>query len=210
MVRFVLLIFLVFTGEGVGDLPVSTLNLSKVYVVEKPHHFLYVYNYIRQNIEGNYSNHPNDRGRETYAGISRRLHPDWFGWQYVDEAKPLVRHDSVPAAEIWALDFYLDIWVKGGFEIIENREVALSLFDFTIHSSPRTVELKVNRVLSIYGCDPIKVEGEWVPDSINTLPATEFILRLKIERLKLFNYLVRKDPSQIVFLRGWYRRIEQI
>lgn len=209
MVRFLLLIFLVFTGEGVGDLPVYTINLSKVYVVEKPHHFSRVYEQIRQN-EGNYVNHPQDRGRETYAGISRRMFPQWQGWYEIDEAKPLQRFDSVASAEYYVKDWYLSKWVDGGFEKIEDFDVALNLFDFSIHSSPRTVELKVNRVLAIYGCDPIKVEGEWVPDSINTLPATEFILRLKIERLKLFNYLVRKDPSQIVFLRGWYKRIEQI
>jgi lysozyme family protein len=37
--------------------------------------------------EGGYSNNPNDRGAETYRGISRKFHPDWRGWPIVDTAK---------------------------------------------------------------------------------------------------------------------------
>ena len=31
-------------------------------------------------IEGGYVYHPYDRGGETYDGIARKAHPDWFGW----------------------------------------------------------------------------------------------------------------------------------
>jgi lysozyme family protein len=208
MVRISVLLFLLIVGESELEvLPISNVNPSIVY---KERHFMYVYNHIRQNIEGNYVNHKDDKGRETYAGISRRLHPNWYGWKYIDQAKPLVRHDSVPAAEIWALDFYLNLWIKGGFEKIEDRELALNLFDFTIHSSPRTVNTKVNRVLAKFGCNPVQMGGEWVNDDFNRVPSREFVLLLKIERIKLFNYLVTKDKSQLVFYRGWLNRLESI
>ncbi len=35
--------------------------------------------------EGGYVNHPSDPGGETYRGISRRFHPNWKGWEFVDK-----------------------------------------------------------------------------------------------------------------------------
>lgn len=38
-------------------------------------------------VEGGYSNDPNDKGGETYAGIARNYHPDWEGWTLIDMMK---------------------------------------------------------------------------------------------------------------------------
>lgn len=37
--------------------------------------------------EGGYANDPDDRGGETFRGISRRSFPDWPGWALIDRAK---------------------------------------------------------------------------------------------------------------------------
>ena len=39
--------------------------------------------------EGGYVNDPKDPGGETYKGISRKNHPDWEGWNIIDEKKIL-------------------------------------------------------------------------------------------------------------------------
>lgn len=174
------------------------------------HHFPEIYNYIRTEVEGNYSFHPDDKGGETYGGIARRLHPDWFGWRYVDQARPHKRHDRIEKAEIHVLDFYLTIWVTENFEIIENKELAKNLFDLRIHSSPKTVTRITNRVLNEMGYCPIKVGENWINEDFNHLNAEEFILRLKIQRLILFNYLVTKSPNQRVFYNGWINRLTNI
>lgn len=205
----VLILLLVFVGGEVREFSFVECASSNT-LSPKPQHFLYVYNHIRTNIEGNYVWHPSDKGGETYGGIARRVYPSWSGWKYIDAAKPLKRHDKVEAAEYWVQDFYLDLWVKGGFYKIENLEVALNLFDFAIHSSPRTVELKVNRVLTKLGCDEVRVAGEWITDDFNRVPPREFALLLKIERIKLFNYLVTKDATQLAFYKGWLRRVDLI
>lgn len=206
-----LFIFLLFV-LGLGDSFSSELYFTQVKVIspEPPHHFKRIYTHIRQNIEGNYVNIRADKGKETYGGISRVAHPNWYGWKYIDAAKPLKRHQVVKAAEHWVLDFYLNLWVREGFETIEDYQVALNLFDFRIHSSPKTVTKKVNRVLEELGCDPIVVRENWVDERFNRVEPSEFILRLKIQRLILFNYLVRNDKSQITFYEGWVKRLRDI
>ncbi|NPV12722.1 MAG: hypothetical protein HPY57_13125 [Ignavibacteria bacterium] len=37
--------------------------------------------------EGGYVNDPDDKGGETYKGISRRYNPNWEGWKIIDEYK---------------------------------------------------------------------------------------------------------------------------
>lgn len=37
--------------------------------------------------EGGYANDPNDRGGETYKGVSRKNWPHWVGWTIVDKIK---------------------------------------------------------------------------------------------------------------------------
>lgn len=37
--------------------------------------------------EGGYINDPDDKGGETYKGISRKYNPDWKGWRIIDNTK---------------------------------------------------------------------------------------------------------------------------
>ena len=206
MIRVILLVFCLFYGERNGvleALPAFIVYPSKV------HHFSKVYEQIRSH-EGCYVFDKRDRGGETYGGIARKIHPQWMGWEYVDEAKPLERFDTVARAEFWVKDWYLDIWIHEGFENIESYDLALNLFDFRIHSSPRTVELFTNRVLVKMGCDPVTIGEDWIDNRFNQVDVVEFTLRLKIQRILLFNYIVTRHPDQKVFYGGWVSRVSNI
>jgi hypothetical protein len=168
-------------------------------------YFPTIYSKIRTS-EGNYVFIKGDKGLETYGGISRRYYPNWYGWRYVD-LKKRVRNEKVEEAEFWVLDHYLNIWVREGFYKVRDPLIAYTLFDFRIHSSPRTLEKKVNNVLNELGYGPVKVEGEWIDDRFNQLDPREFELLIKIQRLKLFNSLVARDSSQLQFYLGWSNRI---
>lgn len=209
--RLLFVLFFVFTSEVKLVEGEPLLVEPKVYSSKpKERHFLYVYNHIRTNIEGNYVWHPRDKGGETYGGIARKIHPKWQGWEYVDAAKPLKRHDRVEAAEFYVMDWYLTLWVREGFEVIEDRTLALNLFDFRIHSSPRTVTKLTSRVLEQMGCEAVVVSENWVDDRFNRVDPVEFALRLKIQRLILFNHIVTNHPSQKVFYGGWCKRLSDI
>ena len=46
-------------------------------------------------IEGGYVDDPDDRGGETYKGISRKNHPAWEGWEIIDSMKEM-EHSVFP------------------------------------------------------------------------------------------------------------------
>src|SRR5690348_8220335 len=92
--------------------------------------FLPAYKKLRK-LEGNYSNSANDLGKETYAGISRKYHPDSAIWQYVDAEKPLRWDQKLknPAAEQVIYDFYYyNYWQPELFSEIKKQKAATMIF----------------------------------------------------------------------------------
>jgi hypothetical protein len=162
-------------------------------VVDKAN-FVETYNHLRA-YEGNYVYHINDKGGETYAGITRRYNPEWYGWKYVDRY-PNKRHTYVPEAEFWVKDYYLTIWVREGFYLLENQDVANFLFDTRIHLSKRQT-IKLLRRMGI-----TTDESEWAA-GLDSLDVGE----LRKLRTGYYYRLVSRNPRQKVFIKGWIKRV---
>lgn len=198
------------------------LTFSKTTDVVKTVQFLPAYQAVRS-WEGNYSNHPNDRGGETYSGISRIYNPDWYGWIKIDEYKDTVtcpfnhkhyHHCFQPkwnqqlgnVVEHFVLDHYIDIWFKEGFDQLSNQETANYLFDFRING---TIAPKLTqRVIKQMGVDVI-LNNKMTPDLaliINKLDQDDFINRLKIVRGLFYKNIARNHPDQRIFLKEWLKR----
>jgi len=111
--------------------------------------------------EGGYANDPDDAGAETYKGISRRYHPGWRGWAYVDFRKkthgPVKTGDFI---ENEALDaevkaFYKAWWDRLGAGAINSQPLANALFDFTVLSGRgvETMQKALNNLGANVGVD---------------------------------------------------------
>jgi lysozyme family protein len=55
--------------------------------------FIYVFSLMMENEKG-YSNHPEDKGGETWDGISRKNNPDWEGWSIIDDLKHKINPET--------------------------------------------------------------------------------------------------------------------
>ena len=109
-------------------------------------------------LEGNpanhyYSNSPHDSGGETYMGISRRWHPNWEGWQFVDGLKGekdfpacLNKSDALTA---FVNDFYrVGWWDKYSLSFITDQEMPEKFWLSLLTLASITV-VKLFRKLSI-------------------------------------------------------------
>lgn len=165
-------------------------------------HFDLIYSVVRLH-EGNYVNHPSDRGGETYAGISRRSNPQWPGWTVIDSIKrktgAIDRFTYIEQVEIAAKEHYHSIWLKEGFDQLINPNVAYYVFDTRIHHRSF-----IRLIGSVTEGRRIEYGDGWACQ-LGDL-GDEFIERLRDKRIGLFHYLVRRDSSQQVFLRGWIGR----
>ncbi len=82
--------------------------------------------------EGVYSNDLDDRGKETYRGISRNFHPTWSGWKIIDENKNNLKQ-VFDILDKHTRNFYLkEFWLKCNCDNL-NPNIAIELFDSSIN-----------------------------------------------------------------------------
>jgi len=125
------------------------------------------------------------RNGSTYFGrISRLKNVSWEGWQYTD------RGEEVPQ-EVIENFYYLDLWCPLWCHLIDDQEVAWSLFDYSLTSGYDTAIRTIQKVVQV------KQTGNMGPDTlemINCWDETELLLKVVIARC--FYYL--KEQKNIV------------
>jgi len=88
--------------------------------------------------EGGYANLDRkiDKGGETYIGISRVNHPNWKGWEILDNIPNKNRNDIFQNAELesFIIDFYKDYFSQRKLNLIQNETITLCIFDFCVNS----------------------------------------------------------------------------
>lgn len=179
--------------------------------------------------EGGYNNDPDDRGGETYKGISRRYFPDWKGWNLIDVSKKEDGLDSqfpeglsdIYILQVMVEQLYKDqFWNRFRGDQIENQEIATELFDSGVNMGVHQAVKFLQRSLNYLNRNG-KLYRELVDDGLigkNTFAALDVYMKNDKPEilLKLMNLLqgahyieVLKDyPDQEGFIRGWLDRVE--
>lgn len=148
--------------------------------------------------EGGYAltNIGNDHGGQTYAGISRRAHPDWDGWKAIDRGQ-------TPRTEL-VRDLYRErYWMPIRGEEIQNQSVAETIFDFAVNAGVKTAS-KLAQI--VVGTEPDGVIGPITINAINKAGTESFLPRYTLAKIARYAEIVRRDQSQRKFLLGWVSR----
>ena len=173
--------------------------------------------------EGGYAGIPDDRGGETYKGISRRWHPDWPGWLIIDDLKSSHSESTFRAAlarskslALSVLEFYKpEYWQPLRCEEIESQAVANELYDTAILMGRRWATRLLQRGLNALNQNQafypdIKVDGKIGATTLRTLKnclsVNDETLVVKIMdglQVARFINIMDKDPTQEQFARGW-------
>lgn len=185
-------------------------NFDTAYILERKH-------------EGYYSNETADKGGETYAGIARNIHPTWSGWEIVDKYKqsvnrPLKRNEIIRDLRLEPLvrEFYLKIWTSKNFGKIKDQNTANILYDWFINSGSSAINTKstntkgLKEILMQDFNKPLQLNSVLDIDTINVINSVDNVRlynTIKKERINFYQNLVKVNPSQSVFLKGWLNRI---
>lgn len=148
--------------------------------------------------EGGYvlTNTVNDRGGQTYAGISRKNWPNWNGWVYVD------RKETPPTQLV--RDFYKEnFWdvVKG--DELNDQNMAESIFSFAVNTGTK-VAVKLAQI--VVGTAPDGVVGYKTVYALNTMSPHIFMPSYTVAKIARYRDIVKKDRTQSKFLLGWINR----
>ena len=167
-------------------------------------------------LEGGWSNKPNDRGKETYRGISRKWFPDWLGWQIIDAAKgrPSFPGNLEGDAELadLVLGFYLaEFWLRVRADDIADEGVAAALFLFSVNAGRFEAAMALQVALNGLG-KPVTADGRMGPVTVsaaNSVDGVRLLAAFKAEAERHYRQLAATDPSQAEHLAGWLARLSE-
>lgn len=158
--------------------------------------------------EGGYVDNSADRGGPTKYGITQKTLSRYLRRQAtIDEVKNL---DMKTAKAIYLLYYY----TTPCFDSLPEAIIP-QVFDIGVNSGPEKAIQMMQRIVNTAGFGPIDEDGVLGPESQDAIAKTYasmggyFINALEEERENFYKYLVQKNPSQAVFIKGWLSRAAQ-
>ncbi len=153
-------------------------------------------------IEGYVSNNPNDSGGYTFMGIARNYHPNWEGWQFIDQGK-------YSEAEKYVGTFYKkEFWDPLSLDNVNNYFVQLNIFQISVN-----VGLPVAAKLAQESCvmmnHSITVDGNVGPITISAINSIDPRAFIEVFLgLVSANYvsIAKNNQNDQEFLDGWLRQ----
>jgi len=208
MKKLCIILLLLFAYFPAKEAPVENNHVKLVKKADFKQSFKYILS-----LEGWYANVEHDKGKETYAGISRFYYPFWQGWQYLDKYKwqhggKIAWNTHIPdkMLDFYVQDFYLDIWVKEKWYDLNDQKVTNHTIDLRINGTPgvriikRTLndlgwKLNVNNNMDSLTISYINKSNKYV-----------YLRKLKQRREVFYYNIVKRDSTQKKFLSNWLSR----
>jgi len=163
---------------------------------------------ITMKAEGGYVNDPDDPGGETYKGIARSRNPKWQGWVNVDILKNKrnfpenLGKDNDLQEKVKAL-YEANYWDKIQGDMIEDQDIAESIFDFAVNAGPRTSSKLAQITVQ---AEPDGVIGPKTLDKINADDTRAFLAVFALAKIGRYVNICEKRKESRKYFFGWIRR----
>lgn len=148
-------------------------------------------------LEGGYTNHPDDLGGPTNKGITLATYRAYCG------KEKTVKHLREMSYGTWQnimKDLY---WDRCKADEIDNQSVAEIMVDWCVNSG----NIGIRKVQGILGCTADGIVGPITLSLINSSDPEVLFDRIKSARKQFYINIVKKNPSQKIFMNGWMNRL---
>ena len=150
--------------------------------------------------EGGFSDHPADRGGATNRGVPLATFRQFYG------AGRTVADLRAMTDEQWLRIFREGYWNRWQADRIASQSLANILVDWVWASGSHGI----TRPQRLLGVTADGIVGEQTLAALAARDPEQLFHQLKTARIAFVEGIVRENPSQKVFLRGWKNRIEAI
>lgn len=154
--------------------------------------------------EGGYVDHEKDRGGKTNYGVTQKtydVHRKRKGLP--TQSVKFITEDEVD-------EIYLEYWDGAKCDLLPP-ELDLMVFDCSINSGPSRAIKLLQQVLGVavdgaFG----KMSHHALTSKLTSTTPKELCLQYLQVRRIFYRAIVDNDPSQEVFLKGWYNRLAKL
>lgn len=152
---------------------------------------------LRNDVEGKYSNNPNDAGGETNFGLSKRSYPDL-------DIKNLTQEK---ANSIYEKDF----WLKFRLNEIDDSIISMIILLSIVNMGPKkaiiSVQLALRKLKNCLDIDGIM--GDKTINAINKKDVDPLVKAdlIRINLVKTYLSIANSNKNSNIFLKGWLNRI---
>ena len=122
----------------------------------------------------------------------------------VDDVENLTQSDAVK--------LYKAEWDTYGFGKLDNTDVMKLVYDFSVNSGPKTAIKYLQKTLNKRGCN-LSVDGyigNKTNQALNGVDEKWLKTELQKSRAEHYDKIVDRHPEQRVFIKGWFRRLNDI
>lgn len=138
---------------------------------------------------------PHDKGGLTYCGITRKNHPKWEGWRWIDSGE-------TPPTQLVRDFYHQNYWMPVHGDQIQSQPVAEALFSQYVNMGSPAIKL-------MQACVNVIQDGKIGPKTlaaINRYPETYLLLMYSHVNIRRYHQIGMKDKTQRVFWPGWIAR----
>lgn len=160
--------------------------------------------------EGVYDNDPDDSGRETCFGITRKYQPEWIGWPVVDDLKKAQVPTSAWGQQAKLMGavrvYYASLWQKHRMDEYP-LQIRGIVFGGIVNQGPRVVRFCQEALTEL--CQPVEADGVLGPQTIAAFGRVSVdALKEKIWGKRVQAYIVAANKGNNgKYLLGWLNRL---
>ena len=151
--------------------------------------------------EGGYVNDPDDRGGATNMGITLNT---WKAIGYPKNGTGKIQDTDIQKLSVEDFKFVLKkYWDKCGGDEIANQGVAEIWVDWLWASG----QYAIRKVQQLVGVRADGIVGPATVAAVNSVYPHQLFASIADSRLEFVEAIVKRDPTQAKFLKGWQNRI---
>lgn len=150
-------------------------------------------------IEGGFVNHPEDKGGITNLGITIETYRSYCGQDKTIKDLQNMSYGT------WCKIMKDGYWDRVKGDKIENQSLAEIIADWAVNSG----QTGIRKMQEIVGCKADGVVGPITLSMINTSNAELLHERIWKARQQFYINIVKRNPSQRVFMNGWMNRLNK-
>ena len=151
--------------------------------------------------EGGFVDDPLDRGGATNKGITIGTFRNFYGKEATVEQLKNITDEQ------WLHIFKCGFWDKWKADDINNQSIADIVVDWAWASGTVT---SIKQVQKILGVAVDGIVGNDTLTAINTADQRTLSDKIHSRRIEFVENIVKRDPSQTRFLKGWKNRINSL